>query len=339
AGTVDPVAPDLRAGDPVVADPVLSGSAAPTGSATSTDATPVDTKPGNTAPVDTVPGNTTLGATAPGAPATAEVGSMTDRQPEPVEDDEILDPQTGEPDRYVPARDVPETREVREQRTGRHAAPEPPPSSGADFPLWTDEQQTRESRRTRADRRGRGRSRDTRRTALRPDAAARRARSEPRRPGAGLVLLVVLALAATFFGWVGAEPFWLSVGHGDGGTLTVTRCVGAGISKRCVGDFTAAGHRYAVRTVALSGAPDKGRPGATLTARMVSERGRQAYVGDDTGLLLRWALPLVLVLVLGLLIAAVTGARRLTGRHRLAVVGLSVLGPLVLAGGLLAVTW
>lgn len=214
------------------------------------------------------------------------------------DDDEIRDPATGVPDGYEPTGPLTEEHE---------------------FPLWPD-----------------GRARAATLAPPHPQAPAGPVR-DPRRPGVGLPLLVVFALFAAFFAWVGAEPFWLAVGHADRGTVAVTRCTGGGVAKRCAGDFTAADRRYRVRGVPVSGGD--ARPGARLAARMVSSSARQAYVGDSLGLLLRWAVPLALVLLLGLLIAVVTGAGRLRGRHRAAAVTLSLLGPLVIAAGLLAAAW
>lgn len=162
----------------------------------------------------------------------------------------------------------------------------------------------------------------------------------PRRPLVGLPLLLVLGLLAAFFGWVGAEPFWIAVGHADRGTLAVTYCTGGGITKRCTGDFTAAGARHPVRDVALSGdAVADAHAGTRVAARMVGPSARTAYSGDGLGLLLRWAVPLALIVLIGLLVAAATGAWRLRGRHRFAAVVLSLLGPLALAAGITAVAW
>ncbi len=208
--------------------------------------------------------------------------------------------------------------------------PAPGPTPGADFPLWPDA----------VDPAGTATATGTAAPARPGAVPARPSVREPRRPGAGLPLLIVLGLLAMFFGWVGAEPFWLAVGHADRGVLTVTLCSGSGVAQRCSGDFTAAGHRYTVRGVALTGGPvGSGREGAALAARMVNADGRQAYAGDHGGLLLRWILPLALVPLLGLLIAAATGAWRLHGRHRAGIIGLSLLGPLVLTAGLFAAAW
>jgi hypothetical protein len=195
----------------------------------------------------------------------------------------------------------------------------------ADFPLW---------------------ERPATATATLPDRPAPRREPttavprRPRRPLIGLPLLLVLGLLAAFFGWVGAEPFWIAVGHADRGTLTVTYCTGGGITKRCAGDFTATGTRHPVRDVALSGdAVADAHAGTRVVARMVDPSARTAYSGDGLGLLLRWAVPLALIVLIGLLVAAATGAWRLRGRHRFAAVVLSLLGPLALAAGIAAAAW
>ena len=164
----------------------------------------------------------------------------------------------------------------------------------------------------------------------------------PRRPVTGLLGLLVLGLAALFFAWVSAGPFWLAVGHGDQGTATVTRCTGDGFDQRCVGQFTADRGSFTVSRVALMGvAADQRDQGAVVPARMVDRQARQAYVGSAPLLLhLRWALGVLLMLLCGLGIAVLTGARRLeTVRARRGAVLLSVAGPLMLWAGFLAVTY
>ena len=169
----------------------------------------------------------------------------------------------------------------------------------------------------------------------------RRAR-QPRRPAAGLFGLLALGLVAAFFAWVSAEPFWLAVGHGDRGSATVAHCTGAGVAQRCTGQFTAANGAYRVDRLALYGVePGRRAPGASAPARMVSSESRQAYVGG-TGLLmhLRWSLSFVLVLLCGLGIAGLTGARRLDpARARRGALLISMAGPLLLLTGFLAVTY
>ncbi|MCA2213839.1 hypothetical protein [Jidongwangia harbinensis] len=163
----------------------------------------------------------------------------------------------------------------------------------------------------------------------------------PRRPLPGLAGLIVFALAAAFFSWVSAEPFWLAVGHGDAGTATVHQCIGSGVGQRCSGSFTAADGGYTVNKVALLGVDTAAtREGGTTPARMVAADSRQAYVG--TGLLvhLRWLLGFLLVLFCGYGIAGTTGARQLeTSRARRHAVLISLAGPALLLAGFLVAAY
>jgi hypothetical protein len=166
----------------------------------------------------------------------------------------------------------------------------------------------------------------------------RRKPRSPRRPVPGLFGLVVLGLIAAFFSWVSAEPFWLAVGHGDAGSVTVSQCIGSGVTQRCTGTFAAADGSFTAPRVALLGVDASSRDtGAVAPARMVSPDSRQAYVGT-TGLLvhLRWTLGFVLVLLCGYGIAGTTGARRLeTARARRGAVLVSLAGPVLLLVGFL----
>jgi hypothetical protein len=175
--------------------------------------------------------------------------------------------------------------------------------------------------------------------------AAERGRRSPRtRPGAirkpapALFALIALALLATFFAWVSAEPFWLAVGHGAPGYATTTTCRGAGVTQRCAGRFEAADGSFVVTRVTLLGvADDKRVAGAVTPARMVSPGSHTAYLGS-TGLLvhLRWMLGFALVLICGYAIASLTGARRLDdARSRRLTVLASLAAPLVLLAGFL----
>jgi hypothetical protein len=158
------------------------------------------------------------------------------------------------------------------------------------------------------------------------------------RPAPALFALVTLALVATFFAWVSAEPFWLAAGHGTPGYTTTTACTGSGVTQRCIGQFRSADGHFAVARVTLLGVSAANRPAGTMApARMVSPASRQAYLGD-TGLLvqLRWVLGFLLVLICGYAIAGLTGARRLdNARARRAAVLASLMGPLLLLAGFL----
>jgi hypothetical protein len=163
-----------------------------------------------------------------------------------------------------------------------------------------------------------------------------------RKPAPALFALITLALVATFFAWVSAEPFWLAVGHGDRGYATTTACSGSGVVQRCAGRFAAADGSFEVSRVGLLGVTAGQRAGGAVTpARMVSADSRMAYVGDTSLLVhLRWVLGFVLVLMCGYGIARLTGARRLDDpRARRLVILASVLGPVALLAGFLAAAY
>lgn len=159
----------------------------------------------------------------------------------------------------------------------------------------------------------------------------------PKRPRSlafALPFVIMFGLLSAFFSWVSAEPLWLAVGHGTSGTATVTKCTGEGVTRRCIGEFTTP--HFSVARVSLLGLPETAAsPGKTVRAEMVSERSQRAYAGG--GFMLRWLPGLILVLLFGLLIALVTGVRRLVDpRERWAALGVSVAAPLLVTIGFLA---
>jgi hypothetical protein len=174
-----------------------------------------------------------------------------------------------------------------------------------------------------------------------PVLPTREPRRRPqRRPALGLLALIVLALTATFVGWVSAEPLWLAMGHGERGTATVTPCAVRDAPYECV-TFTAAGGRFAVEDVALLGTDRSHlRQGTSISAHMVSPHSRRAYALDPMGIGLRAAVGLALVLLCGLGLAWATGATRLDhrGSRRRACLA-CVAAPLLLTLGFLAATW
>jgi hypothetical protein len=211
----------------------------------------------------------------------------------------------------------------------------PPSPLLENSPFWlTDEE--------RAERAAAWPPAETRDEAAHAGVKPRRKPRTPHRPATGLVALIALGLIAAFFAWVSAEPFWLAMGHGNRGTAMVAQCTGDGVTQRCAGQFQSADGRYAVATVTLLGVePGQRNPGAVSPARMVSPQSRQAYVGE-TGLLvhLRWMLGFLLVLLCGLGIAGLTGARQLeTVRARRRALTMSVTGPLLLLAGFLFATY
>jgi hypothetical protein len=172
----------------------------------------------------------------------------------------------------------------------------------------------------------------------RPTASTHRRVRHPRgsrHPGVGLAGAVLLGLLAALFGWFGAEPLWLSLGHGTSGVATVQTCTVHGLPLRCA-DFTAEGDAFVAGKVTLL-VPGSPAPGTRVPARMVSATGSAAYQG---GTALRWVSSLIGVLLCGAGIAWLTGARQLPERRdRLAALGLSLGVPVALAAGMLAAAW
>ncbi|MEV4618095.1 hypothetical protein AB0J74_05160 [Asanoa sp. NPDC049573] len=181
------------------------------------------------------------------------------------------------------------------------------------------------------------------RAATRPRHVATRSR-RPRRPRqlrAALGMLVVLALAGTFFAWVTAEPIWLAAGRGDTGTATVAGCVGSGLTQRCRGSFAAADGRYTTEGVRLIGVSRaQTATGTRFQAQMVHAGSATAYLENGMLMTLRWLLGVLLVLLTGVGIVLATGALRLEdrrARRTAAVCGLAA--PLLVTIGFLAATY
>jgi predicted outer membrane lipoprotein len=174
-----------------------------------------------------------------------------------------------------------------------------------------------------------------------------------RTPALGLTVALGLGLSATFFGWASADPFWLGLGAGDRGTVTVTGCTGGAFAGDCVGRFSTAdadagagrpdGTRAAdVRAadVRISSLPVALRmPGERVPARRLHGDAGWAYAGSAVGLHLRWVLGLLLALACGIGTAMLTGVRELRrdnpGQTRTLWL-LAVGGPLALFAGAVA---
>ena len=155
--------------------------------------------------------------------------------------------------------------------------------------------------------------------------------SAARRSLVGLPALLLLALAGTFLAWVSAEPFWLSVGHGEAGTAVVVASTNG-----CQATFV--GATGTKSTVELAGASTC-TVGASMPARMVSSSAGRAYVVGRSGLVLRWATGYALVALCGLLVAGVIGLRSRRGWPRAAAVATGLGASLAVAGALLAAAY
>ncbi|GGM25518.1 hypothetical protein GCM10011608_08000 [Micromonospora sonchi] len=170
----------------------------------------------------------------------------------------------------------------------------------------------------------------------------RRATSNhPPDPLPGLAALIGLSLAAAFFAWVSAGPFWVAIGHATPGTVVVTGCSGGGLTQRCRGIFTAADGTFRSHGVRVSGVPaHRTAAGGSLPARVTGPDGGIAYVDRGFGVHLRWLLGLLAVLGCGVGIARWTGATRLPEpRARRWAVIASLAGPLMITIGFLAAAW
>ncbi|MEV6928512.1 hypothetical protein AB0M46_29050 [Dactylosporangium sp. NPDC051485] len=177
--------------------------------------------------------------------------------------------------------------------------------------------------------------RDERRSA--PPRRARRPKRTrpPRGPLAGLTAMLLIALLAGFFAWTSAEPFWLDMGHGVKGTAEVTACQGTGLLRRCRADFAAPGRETVdgARLMGLDGAT-----GASVTAEMLPG-GRVAYAGNPSGLRVRWAAGLGLIVLCGVMLAWLTGAWRFARlRERLTAWLLTAASPIALSAAIVLAT-
>jgi hypothetical protein len=155
----------------------------------------------------------------------------------------------------------------------------------------------------------------------------------------GLPLAIGLALVGVFFAWVSADPFWLSMGRGDAGTVTVTGCHPRGVGDRCVGRFVADNRAFTASEVFVSSlAPAARHRGANVPAKMLDKRSGWAYAGTERALHLRWLAGLGMVLLVGIGVGIATGVHRLRaeGARKVALLwAVSLGGPIVLYLGIL----
>jgi hypothetical protein len=143
-----------------------------------------------------------------------------------------------------------------------------------------------------------------------------------------LPAVVLFALLSAFFSWVVAEPLWLAVGHSSSGTATVSKCIGSGISQRCIGELNG------TRVTLLGVTENLSATGSKIEVRRVGEHSTRAYAG---GLFLRWFAGLIMVLACGGGIALVTGTHRMSHRRdRLAALTTSLAAPFLVTIGFLA---
>jgi hypothetical protein len=164
---------------------------------------------------------------------------------------------------------------------------------------------------------------------------AARSPGNSRTPWLAVPAVLLLVLLASFFGWVSAEPFWLSVGHGRSGTVTVLAA-----QSTCRGSFAATESTFVLSTVDIIGlAADDCRPGVALAARMVSPDATHAYAVDSGGLALRWGVGFGLVLLCGVAIARITGAFRFAGWRRLVATVASIVAPFAIVATQLALAY
>lgn len=172
----------------------------------------------------------------------------------------------------------------------------------------------------------------------RPDEPRRRTRDRhaTRHPALGIAAAIVLTLISAFFGWVSAQPFWLSAGLGTSGTATVTSCE-RGVDARCIGTFSSPA--FTSQTIRVSGVPEEQRRrGATLPARMLDAESGWAYVGA-TGL--QWRAGLLAAVLCCALVPLATGVRRLRTAGRgaqLTIWAVGFCGPFLLTLGVMVAT-
>jgi hypothetical protein len=143
--------------------------------------------------------------------------------------------------------------------------------------------------------------------------------------------VILFALLSAFFSWVVSEPLWLAVGHGTTGTATVSKCIGSGISQRCIGELDS------TRVTLLGVTEQDSTTGSKIEVRRVGPHSDRAYAGS---LFLRWFAGLLMILACGAGIALVTGVHRMRHRRdRLAALGTSIAAPLLVTIGFLAATY
>ncbi|WP_026930927.1 hypothetical protein [Glycomyces tenuis] len=153
------------------------------------------------------------------------------------------------------------------------------------------------------------------------DARGRHARPvpapqpRPARLAPALLGILVCACLLMFLAWVSAPALWMTMGHGQTGTVTVTACTGE-VAPGCTGVFETDTWAKELRLTGEVTAADIGRE---LPARATGPGTSSAYVGGAGGLLLRWAPAVALYMGCGFALVAASGATRLYERRGAAI--------------------
>lgn len=129
----------------------------------------------------------------------------------------------------------------------------------------------------------------------------------PKHLATALLGTLVCACLLMFLAWVSAPALWMTMGHAQSGTVTVTACSG-GFAPACTGVFDAGSWTKELR---LTGDVTADDIGAQLPARATGPGTSSAYVGGLDGLLLRWAPAVALYMACGFALVAASGATRL----------------------------
>ncbi|THV42356.1 hypothetical protein [Glycomyces buryatensis] len=142
---------------------------------------------------------------------------------------------------------------------------------------------------------------------IRPGRPVQRKGPKPFAPALAGVLICACVLM--FLAWVSAPALWMSLGHSETGTVTVTSCR-EGFAPSCDGLFEAASAGW-TKELRLTGSVTATDVGDVLIAETTGPDASSAYVGGLGGLIWRWAPGLVLFMVFGFVLVAASGANRL----------------------------
>ncbi len=130
---------------------------------------------------------------------------------------------------------------------------------------------------------------------------------KPKHLATALFGTLVCACLLMFLAWISAPALWMTMGHTQSGTVTVTGCSG-GFAPGCTGVFEGDGWSAQLR---LTGEVTAADIGGELPAHVTGPRASSAYIGGFDGLVLRWAPAVVLYMSCGFALVAASGATRL----------------------------